>query len=937
MLKKSILFSLAFCALSSISAQNIIPLSELDLSLAYQSYGVPVKNKAVTNENLSVAGVNYNNGVGVQAGSIIKINLTKKSNNFRASVGINDSSIDYKAQNIIQIPMTDGTMVFYQTDNNKKQFVGIGEGDGSIKNGSVKFIVLGDGKELWNSGTMHRGDKAKTLDINIQGVNVLELKVDDCSDGISGDHANWLDANIEYFEIKPMAVASDFQGEVETMDKNIETSLKNKISKLKTTSLEPKIPSYDWLISPNNAISEVYSTTDQKDIVLSNGLVSRVFRIFPNLATIDLQNLMTGENMLRAVSNEGTLTIDGKVYQLGGLDGQEEFGYTQYKWVDKLKPFANSFKVVDFEVSDVQRHVNWANSRWALVKEWNPTGKQLTFTLEGPKALKNLKVKLHYALYDGIPTFCKWFEIENNSDLDYNLDSFVLEQLAMAEPESPVELKEASAFRKPNIHVESDWAFHGFIEKEAEETENWEIDSRYTSQCNYPLVTPCLLEVKLPMGPDKTIASKDNFTSFRTWIMPFDSDERERKGLFLKRMYTTIAPWTTENPIFMHCTSSDPKIVKEAVDQCAETGYEMLILSFGSGLNMEDESEENYAKFRALREYAESKGVQLGGYSLLSSRWISDEVDVINPETGKRGGMIFGSSPCLSSDWGYEYFRKIKKFYEKTGMKVFENDGSYPGNVCASTSHAHHKGLHDSQWEQREQIEDLYTWMNENGIYMNVPDYGYVLNGVNKVGIGYREVNWSLPRERQLVLGRQVMYDGLWERLPGMCWTFVPLTQYHGGGAAATLEPLNDHIDAYKAHMMQNYGSGVQACYRGFRLYDTELTKQTVIEVIDWYKKYREILNSDIIHLRRADGRDWDGIMHISPTLKDKGLVMVYNPTDSDIKRTIKLPLYYTGLTSTAKIREKEGKTATYKLNREYEVELEITIPAHGYNWYVIN
>ena len=75
--------------------------------------------------------------------------------------------------------------------------------------------------------------------------------------------------------------------------------------------------------------------------------------------------------------------------------------------------------------------------------------------------------------------------------------------------------------------------------------------------------------------------------------------------------------------------------------------------------------------------------------------------------------------------------------------------------------------------------------MCENGIYMNIPDYGYLLNGGNKVGIGYREVNWSLPRERQLVLGRQVMYDGLWERLPSMCWTFVPLTQYHGGGAAA--------------------------------------------------------------------------------------------------------------------------------------------------------
>ena len=125
-----------------------------------------------------------------------------------------------------------------------------------------------------------------------------------------------------------------------------------------------------------------------------------------------------------------------------------------------------------------------------------------------------------------------------------------------------------------------------------------------------------------------------------------DAIDKEIVGLFQKRMYRKIAPWTTENPIFLHCVSSDPKVVKTAIDQCAETGYEMVILSFGSGLNMEDESEANIAKFKEFTEYANSKGIELGGYSLLSSRWISDEVDVITPETGKRGGMIFGSSPC---------------------------------------------------------------------------------------------------------------------------------------------------------------------------------------------------------------------------------------------------------------------------------------------------
>lgn len=925
------------CVTPCLTAQTSkIKLSEMNLSSIYQPYGTPLPGKAVTGEPLRVAGTFFTDGIGVQANSKIKISLQGKSSLFTCKIGINDQSVNYKDSHLVKIPLTDGTMLFYDQTNGRKQYVGTGKGNGEVEKGSVVFKITGDGKELYNSGIMRGGETARAISLPVEGIKILELEAESANDGLSGDHADWLEAVITYFEIRPSLVAPEYQGEIASMSKEVERSLQQKIGQLETVCLPLPSPSYDWLICNQEAKAKVYQANQGKDIVLSNGLVSRVFRIFPNLATVDIQNLMTGENMLRAVSNEGILTLDGKNYSLGGLDGQPEFGYTQYKWLDRMEPFANSFRVIDFRISEITPRINWKSRRWALETKRNPSGKQLTFLLEGPDELKGVKVKLHYALYNGLPCISKWFEIENRTGADINLDSFVLEQLAMAEPESPVEAKSPEMFRKPNIHVESDWGFLGFIEKIADKTEHWNPDPRYTSQCNYPLLTPCLLEVKLPMGPDERICNGGSFSSFHTWLMPFDSEDRDRKGLFVKRMYRTIAPWTTENPIFMHCTSSDPKIVKQAIDQCADTGYEMLIISFGSGLNMEDESPANYAKFKELRDYADSRGIELGGYSLLSSRWISDDVDVINPETGKRGGMIFGSSPCLCSDWGYDYFRKIKQFFEKTGMTVFENDGSYPGNVCASTVHAHHEGLKDSQWKQRKQIENLYQWMCENGIYMNIPDYGYLLNGGNKVGIGYREVNWSLPRERQLVLGRQVMYDGLWERLPSMCWTFVPLTQYHGGGAAATLEPLSEHLADYRAHMMQNYGTGVQACYRGHRLYDTEETKQTVKEIIDWYKRYRYILNSEVIHLRRPDGKDWDGIMHVAPGKKEKGFVMVYNPTDEPMERTVKLPLYYTGLTTEAVVKEQGKEGVLHTLSRDYTILLRIRIPAKGYNWYII-
>ncbi|WP_215224033.1 NPCBM/NEW2 domain-containing protein [Echinicola shivajiensis] len=906
-------------------AQTVTELQELEISSGQQTYAAPVKNRSVTGEELSVGGKKFSKGIGVHSHSVIKVKMNNGSH-FFAKVGVNDSDIDYGAESVKTIPLTDGKRIFYNVTETKKQFIGVEGEDGQVGRGTVVFKLLHNGKEVYNSGVMKQGDVAKEIDLEVKG-GLLEMVVENAGDGESGDHAVWINPTIEYFEIAPIIAPGDFAGEKVEQSNEVKDHLMKQLTALPEISMPLAQPEYDWLVDNSKANAAVYRNEDD-NIVLSNGLIARVFKLSPNLATIDYFNQMTGESLLRAVSNEGVLTIDGKTYEIGGLSNQREYGYTLMKWVDDLNATSNSFQIQDFEVKEISDRIEWKQVRWAMNKEM-PTGKELVFNLSKDDVL----VKVHYALYDGIPTLSKWIEVINNGDLIVQLNSFKLEQLAMVEGENLVDIPEH--WVKPNIHIETDYAFGAMQQKTSDHTTYWEKDPRYTSQTNYPMSVPCLLEVKPPLGPDTGIPVGESLTTFRVWETPMDTREQERQGLFKRKMYRTISPWTTENPIFLHLTSTDQEVVKTAVDQCAEVGYEMIILSFGSGMNMEDESAENYAKFRSLREYANSKGIELGGYSLLSSRWISEEVDVINPKTGKRGGMIFGSSPCLSSEWGYDYFRKIKKFYDETGMQVFENDGSYPGNVCASTSHAHHNGLGDSQWKQYAQIQDLYQWMRAEGIYMNVPDF-YVNSGTNKTGIGYREVNWSLPRERHLMHGRLNIYDGLWDRIPSMCWTFVPLTQYHGGGAAATLEPLKDHLKAYENHMMQNYGSGVQACYRGPRLYDAPETKALVREVISWYKQYREILNSDMIHLRRPSGKDWDGFMHANPDLKEKGLAMFFNPTEEDILRKIKLPLYYTGLTETAQVRVKEAKPKSYALARDYSIEVEVSIPANSYTWLVV-
>ena len=167
-------------------------------------------------------------------------------------------------------------------------------------------------------------------------------------------------------------------------------------------------------------------------------------------------------------------------------------------------------------------------------------------------------------------------------------------------------------------------------------------------------------------------------------------------------------------------------------------------------------------------------------------------------------------------------------------------------------------------------------------------------------------------------------------------WMFVPLVDYHGGGAAAAFEPLSEHLLEYEWTLAQYLGGGIAACYRGYRLYDSDKTKTVVKKWVDFYKRYRDIITSDIVHVRRPDMQWIDSYMHVNPFLKTKGLAMVFNPTPDHMTTLLRLPLYYTGLTDKAMIREQEGSSSSYQLDREYNVDVKIDLPGYNITWFVI-
>ncbi len=928
----------------------------------------------------------------------------------------------------------------------------------------------------------------------------------------------------------------------------------------------------DWLVEKINKKALIFKNDKNDELILSNGLISRTFRLTPNAATISLKIIRNQQELVRAVKPEAVVTINGFTIDVGGLTGQPNLAFLYPDWIDELKANPMSFKCTDFRIGEPSERFEWKRVRHhAPEVEWPPKGVKLqmnyrlgdlssedlialsresnigrqeiyrddftslsqvwkvrtspahdrssfmnegkpgeiytpnntavyaeytlppgvglvetsidagtdlsglwgpgialvwkdrtikfnmrpgnesgsknrgawrftvfdgkkentraggkdnvdfskTWSLrlridgtkvyceakpkdgvwktyqaidfgrivEDPKAirigklgknaegvdhefpgelvrlkivdfaaysrldsneldkikkkldnLQKLVISVNYELYDGVPVMSKWIEVHNNSDVPVKVENIISEYLGITDHDPYGGYRGREDLKvKPNIHFETNYTFSaGRVAVANSQAVHWESDQDYVTQISWVQDIPNIMMIYPKYGYHQQVEPGKSFETIRTFMLPYESYDKERNGLALRKMYRTIAPWVTENPMMLHLTRSGWNDFTKAIDQCAEVGYEMLNFSFGSGFNPEDDSEKNYRQMKKYAAYADTKGIKIGTYSLLASRSISEDDDVINPKTGKRGGFAtFGNSPCLGSAWGLDYFKKMYKMFRETGFMTFTHDGNYPGDVCASKNHPGHDGLGDSQFKQWKIISGFYEWCKGQGIYLRVPDY-YYLSGSNQCGIGYRENNWSLPRRHQLIHTRQNIFDGTWESTPSMRWSFIPLAQYHGGGSAATIEPLSEHLDHYEMMLVSNIGMGIQSALRGPRLYDTEETKTMVKRVVTWYKKYRDIIESDIIHLRRSDGRDIDYMMHVNPELTEKGFLLVFNPTDNVIRKKIKVPLYYTGIKEKANIREQENQPGVYKLNRAYEVEIEVEVAPNWYNWYVI-
>jgi len=127
----------------------------------------PRADRSVYGRRISIGGREFEKGVGAVARSVMHIDLNKGSETFSAWVGVDDEV----ATRLVRL----------------------------------KFRVLGDRGELWNSGVMEPGRSAR-VDLDVRNVETLVLIASPVGGATRYNHADWADAKFVVTGDKPKAV-----------------------------------------------------------------------------------------------------------------------------------------------------------------------------------------------------------------------------------------------------------------------------------------------------------------------------------------------------------------------------------------------------------------------------------------------------------------------------------------------------------------------------------------------------------------------------------------------------------------------------------------------------------------------------------------------------------------------------------------------------------
>ncbi|WP_069111056.1 discoidin domain-containing protein [Jiangella alba] len=721
----------------------------------------------------------------------------------------------------------------------------------------------------------------------------------------------------------------------------------------------------DWVVHPVTTPSTI--TIDGDTITMANGIVERAFTTAPNMSTTSLTNLGTGQEMLHHSGEpEAEIVLDGTAFDVGGADATGGFVYASHQIEDSTQ---KPYEWTPYQDDGVTL------KPYAEERPWPAKGKALVVTFRPhpslPENLQGLTVTARYEIYDGIATVMKKVSVDNSTATPVMIDDLTVDRL---------HLRSELAGR---LYLDTD--YHGYT---GNASRNNDKDRTYTVTDNDDHQTYTVLYKE---GPAYHIGTEEphwggHFDGFRSFLLLHSTDHYEAQQMEIKAMYRTLAPQITENPLFYHMLSDNPTALRDSATAGADMGFEMMIQSFGSGYNMLSTDPAYLARKKADFDAVRETGMDVGGYTLLTTG------QIFNPADSTCAGTGWGTVMGLGTTGFSEYMNRVQRSMDTSGIDVVELDGPWPMFRCEETNHAYTDGGDDSVYKQWTFSNDFYRMMRERGAYINAPDLHY-FNGANKNVIGYEEYGWRQPRQQQLMHGRQYIYNGTYEKAPSATWTFMPIDPYHGGNADAIFKPLRQNLFDYSWGIGQSFLAGVNPAFRGTTMDDGDADVRSVVKYwVDVYKTYRELVTADIVHLipprqkegDLARGTGIDAFMHAQSDGDERALVAVFNQTDEERTQSLTVPLYYTGMTDLTQppqpvpgsyldtkdipifgpypvlenfpkpswagsyptatptdttidvYREGEGEPSNLTIDSNGNAQLDVTLPPMSFTWYVV-
>ena len=565
----------------------------------------------------------------------------------------------------------------------------------------------------------------------------------------------------------------------------------------------------------------------------------------------------------------------------------------------------------------------------------------------------DLRVTVHYEMYDGLPGLAKWVTVRmapGSSAPGPAISAASVEVLHV-----PWELRNrlhAETDYMPGVGERNSWEAAGYYPQDGTNFTGM-TDSRWNmwqydvdvmgpwgpdDSLNYWYdsgVNETLLNARYPFGPAINITTTP-LETFRVYELLHDSDDLDRQGMARKRLLRTAAPPVQVDVGPAMITGGDSASIRAAADAGAIAGLRLL----DTRVDPFNRDPAYIARVASDVAYVHSKGLLVSFYVLLQNPPnLTPSEEAIDPATGQGLGIA-----CFSTAFHDDFRAGLVAFVQATGFDFIGTDGPYEAAPCASTSHEHHHGLADSQMSQwRDNVAWYRTLPNMSnplsllgsGIGITAPDPYELSSGTVSQPLGYTDRWGSLSdRWEWLIVGRTYAYDGtLWKPPTN---ALMPL-DLNRAGPMESGDDLNWYDNALSVFLgvagrFFQYGS----------LWQNDASKALVQGWAATMDKYRDIINADIVHVRKPTGRSWDAIMHVDPRAPPgapRGFVIYWNPLrTAAINVSAALSVYYCGFPAgtTVQATWKDGTRQALPQSPVFTLPISRSLPPQSYDWAVL-